>query len=82
MARGSRLADSDADAIAPVVIGTVAWAAALVVLLLVWPRLVEGGTTWWVAVAGIGLLSGLIGLAFLRWRRRRHASRGADAGQE
>lgn len=74
MARVPGLADSDSDAILPVAIGTAAWAVALAILLLAWPRLDENGTTWWVGVAVVGLLSGLIGLVFLRWRKGRQRS--------
>ena len=67
----SRVKESDTDAILPVAIGTVVWAIALVGLLLARANLAENGTTWWIAVAAIGLLSGLIGLVFLRWRKGR-----------
>lgn len=68
----SRAERSDADGILPVAIGTVAWAIALVVLLILRPS-VDGLDDLWIAIAAVGLLSGLIGLLFLRWRRRRHA---------
>lgn len=67
----SRLSESDTDAILPVSIGTAVWAIALVGLVLARGTLAENGTTWWIAVAAIGLLSGLIGLVFLRWRKGR-----------
>ena len=67
----SRLSESDTDAILPVSIGTAVWAIVLVGLLVARSTLAENGTTWWIAVAAIGLLSGLIGLVFLRWRKGR-----------
>lgn len=76
--RVSRLEESDTDAILPVSIGTAVWAVALVVLLLMRSTLEANGSTWWIAVAAIGLLSGLIGLVFLRWRK----GRARRSGQE
>lgn len=67
----SRADQSDADGILPVAIGTAAWAVALVVLLLLRPRFAEINELG-IGVAAVGLLSGLLGLVFLRWRKRRH----------
>lgn len=67
----SRADQSDADGILPVAIGTAAWAVALVVLLLLRPRFAEIDELG-IGVAAVGLLSGLLGLVFLRWRKRRH----------
>lgn len=66
----SRAAQSDADGILPVAVGTGAWAVALVVLLLLRPS-VKQVDDLWIAIAAVGLLSGLLGLLFLRWRQRR-----------
>jgi ABC-type nickel/cobalt efflux system permease component RcnA len=71
----SRLERSDADGILPVAIGTAAWAIAFVVLLLMRSSLEEHGTTWWIGAAAVGLVSGLGGLLFLRWRKGRHEAR-------
>lgn len=79
-AKPSLLERSDADAILPVSIGTVAWTVALVVLLLVRDQLDEAGNGWWIRVAAAGAVLGLGGLVFLFWRRpgrrtgRRHGS--------
>jgi len=66
-----RLHESDEDAILPVSIGTGIWAVLLVILLLNRGTLESNGTTWWVGAAAVGLVSGLGGLVFLRWRKRR-----------
>ena len=66
-----RLRESDADGILPVAIGTGAWLVVLVALLLNWGRLDEGGLLWWVGVAAVGVVSGALGLVFLRWRKGR-----------
>lgn len=70
-----RLEDSDADGILPVAIGTALWAVALVVLIAMRPRLEEAGATWWIGAAAVGLASGVVGLGFLSWRKRRQALR-------
>ena len=82
--RVTRLDDSDTDAILPVAIGTGVWLAALIALVVAKPTLDENGTAWWIGVAAVGALSGLLGLVFLRWRKGRARRRAeADAtGQE
>lgn len=65
---GSR---SDDDAILPVTLGTLVWAAILVVLLTQQSRLQEAGTGWWIGAAAVGVVSGALGVLFLRWRRSR-----------
>ena len=52
----------------PVAIGTGVWFALLLVLLAMRGRLEESGTTWWIGAAAVGLISGALGLVFLRWR--------------
>lgn len=70
-----RIEQSDADGILPVTIGTVLWAVALVVLVVVRERLAESGATWWIGAAAVGVISGVLGLVFLRWRKSRQAVR-------
>ena len=70
----SRLAQSDEDAILPVSIGTGVWVVTLVILLLLKPRLDDAGTTWWILAAVVGVVTGIGGLVFLRWRRSRKQS--------
>ena len=70
-----RLDQSDADGILPVAVGTALWAVALVVLVAMRARLDESGATWWIGAATVGLVSGLVGLGFLSWRKRRQALR-------
>ena len=59
----------------PVAIGTGMWFALLVALIAVRGTLEESGTSWWIGVAAVGLLSGALGLVFLRWRVRRRTDR-------
>lgn len=59
------------DGLRTAVVGTVAWAVAFVVLLVLRPRLEEHGHGWWVWTAAAGTLLGLVGLVLLR-RRRAH----------
>lgn len=70
-----RLEESDADGILPVAIGTALWAVALVVLVAMRGSLEESGATWWIGAAVVGLVSGVVGLGFLNWRKRRQALR-------
>lgn len=69
----TRAARSDADGVLPVAIGTIAWGVGLIALLLMRGRLAESGSSWWIGVATVGLVSGLGGLVFLTWRRRRRS---------
>lgn len=66
-----RLEQSDSDAILPVSIGTAVWAVLLVGLLISKSTLDANGTTWWIGAAAVGVVSGVGGLVFLRWRKRR-----------
>lgn len=68
---GLRVHESDEDAILPVSIGTGIWAVILVVTLAMRPTLEANGTSWWAWAATVGLVSGLGGLVFLTWRKRR-----------
>lgn len=72
-----RLDDSDSDGILPVSIGTAAWAVLLAGLLVARSTLDENGTTWWIGAAAVGVVSGVGGVFFLRWRKRRAARRAA-----
>jgi len=72
-----RLARADEDAILPVSIGTVVWSVLLVVLLACRSTLEANGTTWWTGVAAVGVVSGIGGIVFLRWRRGRAVRRSA-----
>jgi len=70
---------SDEDAVLPVSIGTAVWMVVLVVLLARKSELDANDAGWWIAVAAVGLVTGLGGVAYLRWRRTRLARR---SGQE
>lgn len=67
----SRAARSDVDGILPGAVGTALWGVALVIVIAYSGPLEEAGSSWWIRVAVCGLVSGLGGLVFLTWRRRR-----------
>ena len=60
----------------PVAIGTAIWAVALVVLVVARDALTEPA---WIAAAGVGVVSGLLGIPYLRHRARRVQARQIDA---
>ncbi|MDI1289950.1 MAG: DUF2530 domain-containing protein [bacterium] len=62
---------SDEDAVLPVSLGTVAWLVVLVVLLARKSELDADGSGWWIAVAAVGLVTGIGGVLFTRRRRSR-----------
>ena len=74
-----RVGDSDQDAILPVTIGTIVWIVVLVGLLVRRPYLEEQGTAWWIGAAAVGVVSGVGGVVFLRWRKAR-MNRARQAG--
>ena len=74
----ARVRESDEDALLPVSIGTGVWLVALVVLVALRGTLAENGTTWWIGVAIVGTVSGLLGLVFLRWRKGRASRRSQE----
>ena len=59
------------DALVPIILGTVTWAIAAVVLLFVRDSLKTAGTTWWFGACAVGIISGLGGIAYVLYRRRR-----------
>jgi len=61
---------------APVIIGVILWFVALVVLLVFRQQLADAGTSWWFGACAVGLISGLVGIAYLRYRRRREGGAG------
>ncbi len=64
------IAPLDEDGIVVTTVGTIAFAVAAVVLVLLYGRLAAAGDEWWLAVAVAGVVLGLIGLVYC-WRRRR-----------
>jgi hypothetical protein len=56
-------------------VGTCIWAVALVVALLDHSALSSSGRGWWITTACVGVLLGLIGIAFLRRFERRIVER-------
>lgn len=60
----------------PVAIGTAIWAVALVVLVIARDALAEPA---WVGAAVVGVVSGLLGIPYLRHRARRVQAHQIDA---
>lgn len=60
---------TDRDAVLPVIIGTIAWAVALVVLIVLRGSLIDG--TRWIGVSVVGLITGVLLSLYLVRRRRR-----------
>jgi hypothetical protein len=67
----SHVRRSDQTAIPAVLIGTGAWLVALVVVGLTVGVMPPASGVWWFGACMVGVVSGLIGLVFLRWRRSR-----------
>jgi hypothetical protein len=59
------------DALVPIILGTVAWVIAAILLLFFRSSLSEAGTTWWFGACAVGFISGLGGIAYVLHRRRR-----------
>jgi protein-S-isoprenylcysteine O-methyltransferase Ste14 len=75
VASTSRIEQSDEDAILPVSLGTIVWCLVLVVLLFQRSTLEANGTSWWIGVAVVGIVSGIGGVLFLTWRKGRRNRR-------
>lgn len=73
MARSGSITSSltNGDALTPIVIGTAAWVIAALVLLFFRDSLAAAGTTWWFGACAVGVISGLGGIAYVLYRRRR-----------
>lgn len=67
----------DEDGVGAVKIGTVLWAVALAILLLMRDRLAESDSQWWIWVAATGALLGLPGLWYTTRRRSAYRERAA-----
>jgi hypothetical protein len=72
----SRGAPRDADAVRPVLVGTLLWALALLVLTLIGDRLPADDPDRWRAVAAAGTALGVVGIAITRRRARRGRAQG------
>jgi hypothetical protein len=59
------------DALVPIILGTIAWAIASIVLVFFRSDLEQAGTTWWFGACAVGVISGLGGIAYVLYRRRR-----------
>lgn len=67
----------DEDGVGAALTGTVLWAGALLVLIVLRERLTAADAQWWIAVAATGVALGLVGLLYTT--RRRSAYRRARA---
>lgn len=70
----------DADAVRPLIVGTIGWAVAAFILLLRLDDLRANDREWWLAVCTIGFGLGLIGTWVVVRRRRAYRAAGHDAG--
>jgi hypothetical protein len=61
----------DANAVRPVIAGTLVAAVALLVLLTQRDRLAEDDATWWIGVAAVATVLGLIGIVLVTRRIKR-----------
>ena len=66
---------ADDTAIPAAIVGSACWLVALIALSVSQGASPPTDEVWWWGVAAIGTLSGIVGLTFLLWRRRRMASR-------
>ncbi len=62
---------ADQTAIPAVAVGTFLWVVAFAGVWATQGAAQPEAGVWWWAVAAIGTLSGVIGLGFLSWRRKR-----------
>jgi hypothetical protein len=60
----------DVDGVGAVIVGTVLFAVAFVILLLFRPQLAEADASWWLIVTAAGFGLGLLALAYTTRRRR------------
>lgn len=67
----SQMRRGDHTALPAVLIGTGIWLVALIVVSITAGMSAPENGVWWWGVCLVGLISGLIGLVFLRWRRSR-----------
>jgi hypothetical protein len=74
----SRGAPRDANAERPVLVGTLLWALALLILLLIGDRLPVDDAGRWQAVAAAGTALGVVGVAITRRRARRSRASGTQ----
>jgi uncharacterized protein DUF2530 len=68
------------DGVRTVLVGTVIWAVALVVLLPFSGRLSDDGHTWWIATCAIATGLGLVGLLYCKRRADAMRRSGTNPG--
>ena len=70
-----RRSSADDTAIPAVIVGTACWSVALIALTMTQGAPPPSDGIWWWGVCAIGTVSGVLGLVFVTWRRRRTLSR-------
>lgn len=70
----------DADAVRPLIGGTIGWAIAALIMLVRLDDLRANDREWWLVVCAIGFGLGLIGTWVVVRRRRAYRAAGHDAG--
>jgi hypothetical protein len=68
------------DGVRTVLIGTILWAVALVVLLPFAGRLDDDGRLWWIATCAVGTGLGLVGLLYCKRRSDAMRRTGGNPG--
>jgi hypothetical protein len=68
------------DGVRTVVIGTILWTVALVVLLPFWSRLEDAGRLWWIPTCAVAVGLGLLGLLYCTRRAAAMRRAGANPG--
>jgi H+/Cl- antiporter ClcA len=61
----------DVDGVRSLVVGTLAWVGALIALLPFTATLRDQDRLWWLWTCAVGVVLGLLGIAYCRRRRRR-----------
>lgn len=59
----------------PVIVGTIIWAVAGIVMIAAHTTLASHGVTWWIGACAIAVFCGLMGLLYLNHRDKRESVR-------
>jgi hypothetical protein len=71
----------DEDGVGAAAMGTILWAVALAVMIVLRDRLAASGAQWWIATAACGVGFGLLGLLYATRRRSAYRSARARAAE-